>query len=60
MVDTPMELENELVTLEDEKPKEMSIIEILIEKLSDLPKLILEPFPSELNVYFLEMIKHGQ
>ena len=30
-VDTPMELENGLTTLDDEKPKKMSIIEISIE-----------------------------
>ena len=48
-VDTPMELENESITIEDVDQKELSIIEIPIEKPSDPPKLILKPFPSELK-----------
>ena len=52
-VDTPMELDNEVMTIKDEEPKEMNIIEIPLEKPSDPPKLNLEPLPNELKYAFL-------
>ena len=53
MVEFFIELEKGLKSLEDEEPKEMSTIDIPIEKLSDTPKLIFEPLISKLKYVFL-------